>query len=48
MKIKKEPDRIKIAPRQVHQLENLNCGGVEEFCLNYQTGDTSESFIYRK
>ena len=32
----------------MHQLENLNCGGVEEFCTNYQTGDTSESFIYRK
>ena len=49
---KKEPDRIKMAPRQC--ISWKTCGGVEEFCTNYQTGDTSESiciygsFIYRK
>ena len=51
-KLKKEPDKIKIAPRQC--ISWKTCGGVEEFCTNYQTGDTSESvciyrsFIYRE
>ena len=47
---KKKPDRIKIAPRQCISWKTR--GSVEEFCTNYQTGDTSESiciyvsFIY--
>ena len=46
--LKKECDRIKIALKQCSW---KTCGGVEEFCTNYQTGDTLESinaFIHRK
>ena len=38
--LKREPDRIKIVLKQCSW---KTCGGVEEFCTNYQTGDTSES-----
>ena len=41
----KEPGEIKITPKQ--RTTRKTCGGVEEFCTNYLTGDTSESiYIY--
>ena len=46
--LKKECDRIEIALKQCSW---KTCGGVEEFCTNYQTGDTLElinAFIYCK
>ena len=38
--LKKEPDRMKIAPKQC--ISWKTCGGVEEFCANCETGDTLE------